>query len=340
MLENYFRCTLFDKKEINFSNDSYVQQELLLQSFNEKATFKINNILYTFKYYENKTFNVDKPTILLPIKDNIKLLEYTLSNLKKYKIIDLTNVLIIDDRSHQDLYNISQTYEVSYLRIDNPKGFNFSTINNIAAKIMYDRNIKQIILWNSDLWANDENTLPNLLHFHNSSKATITGTKLVYPTFDWNDEESHTIKSVFPDKINTYKGTIQFAGSNLKYDLNTQNYTSHHDFRFKDPDYIYANTFYPCHFITGAFLIIDLKFFINCGGLNPSLAKNYQDLDLCLKTIEQNKLIMYNGENKYFIHGESITISKNRYDEQFSSDFILFNKLWPYQKILKEIFKQ
>ena len=208
MLENYFRCTLFDKKQINYSLDSYIQEELMLQTLNKNANFKIHKVLYTFKYIESSNFNNTKPALLLPIKDNIDLLEYTLDNLKQFNVLNITNVVVIDDRSEQNLLDICNKYQVNYLRVENNKGFNFSTINNIAAKIMFEKKIQEIILWNSDLWASDAETLSKLLKLHKDNNCTISGTKLLYPTFDWKNEISHTITSVYPDKINNYKKSI------------------------------------------------------------------------------------------------------------------------------------
>jgi len=93
-------------------------------------------------------------------------------------------------------------------------------------------------------------------------------------------------------------------------------------------------------FVTGAFQIINLKEFIKIGGFNPSLAKNFQDVDLCLKLKEQNKKIFYFGKNLYMYHGESISLVKEgKYDDQMTSDHVLFGRLWHkkiYRRLLKE----
>jgi GT2 family glycosyltransferase len=92
-------------------------------------------------------------------------------------------------------------------------------------------------------------------------------------------------------------------------------------------------------FVTGAFQIINLKWFIESGGLNPSLSKNFQDIDLCLKAVSQDKKVFYFGKENYLFHDESVTISKNKSDDHMKSDNVLFLKIWNYENYLKNIKK-
>ena len=85
-------------------------------------------------------------------------------------------------------------------------------------------------------------------------------------------------------------------------------------------------------FITGALMIVNLNWFFNEGGLNPSLSKVFQDVDLCLRAKEKNQQIIYYGKDIHFFHDESLTFfsdNKNKKsDEQYYSDHLLFAKLW------------
>ena len=72
-----------------------------------------------------------------------------------------------------------------------------------------------------------------------------------------------------------------------------------------------------------------LDWFVKNGGLNPSLSKNFQDVDLCLRAIQQNKKVFYFGKDIYFYHDESLSLTKEgKNDLQFQSDHVLFSKLW------------
>jgi GT2 family glycosyltransferase len=65
--------------------------------------------------------------------------------------------------------------------------------------------------------------------------------------------------------------------------------------------------------------------------LNPSLSKNLQDVDLCLRANELCKKVMYYGKNLFFWHDESLTFyseNEKKNDKQMISDRILFAKIW------------
>lgn len=341
-MSSYYNCSLFNQNIQNYSNFEFVQEEVVLkgQAQNNKFAFNKVSVLYKCKFEEYDKANWNKPTAIIPIKNGLKLLEYTLNNLSKNHVYDHLNFIIVDDRSTDDIKKVCFNYPVSYLRVDNEKGFNFSTLNNIAAKIAFDKGSKQIVLWNSDLWVPDETTIPKLLKMHNDEGCTISGTKLLYPPFSWNGEDvSDNILSVFPSKSQTYRGTVQFGGSLFIFNPNFGTYFPNHLARFKNQDYLKVNENRLSDFITGAFQIFDLEWYMNNGGLNPSLSKNFQDVDVCLRAVEQDKKVMYFGKDIFLYHDESVLLSKEKNDNQFHSDHILYTKLWDHDKFCISILK-
>jgi len=321
----FYNCNFFEEKRVN-NKFSVYQEELVLDSFvRDKAKFKKIKVNYDCFWKKSIFFDISRPCILIPIRDNIGLLRFTLQNLKNFEIIDNYNVIVIDDRSKEKIQNLLEE-KVSYLRIDNRKGFNFSMLNNIAAKICYDLDCKIIILWNSDLWCKDSKTLGTILSKHNQHKATVSGTKLIYPPQSMSldgEVDTKNIKTFFKSKLNGFwRETVQFGGDIYITD------SFHHYGRFKNPKDYRINCDRPATFITGAFQVIDLEKFILLGGLNPSLSKNYQDNDFCFKTIEAGEKIYYFGKDSSFYHDESTTLIENKIDKQFKSDQVLFKKIW------------
>ena len=75
-------------------------------------------------------------------------------------------------------------------------------------------------------------------------------------------------------------------------------------------------------------MAVDLENFIKLGGLNPSLAKNFQDTDYCLKMVDNDLSCHYFGKDSHFYHDESLTIATTKNDNQLLSDSVLFSKLW------------
>jgi GT2 family glycosyltransferase len=290
-----------------------------------KACFSKVIETYVCSYKLSKNFDNSKPVAIIPIRDNLKLLQYTLHNLKVFEVNRHVNIVVVDDRSVEDLTIILDD-SYSYFRIDGDNGFNFSMLNNIPAKIFYDLGCKQIVLWNSDLWCMDRQSLPNLISKHEKLNSTITGTKLIYPPLSMSltgEQDSENIKKMFKSKIGgSWRETVQFGGDFFF------NGAFHHYGRFRDPSDYRINCNRPAFFITGAFQIIDLKEFIKLGGLNPSLQKNYQDNDFCLKVMEGGGKIYYIGQGCGFYHDESALLHENKIDKKFTSNQVLFEKIW------------
>lgn len=339
---SFYKCNFFSERVENLQNFLVTQEEILLKEhYQQNSKFEKNIIDYKCSFSESNNSDWSKPTAIICIKDNIKLLNYVLNNISNNKVFNYLNFIIVDDRSTEDIFSVCKNFPVSYLRVDNKKGFNFSMLNNIAAKIAWDKGSKNIILWNSDLFTSDENQIPELLKLHEENNSTISGTKLIYPEKPWDEEEieSYNIKSVFPNKLSSYRGTVQFGGSMFAFHTQLQTYFPNHFCRFKDKNFHLVSENKLDVFITGAFQIIDLKWFIEEGGLNPSLSMNFQDVDLCLRAYKQNKKIYYFGKNNYMYHDESVSISKSKNTNQFASDHIIYSKIWNQTEYIRSILK-
>jgi len=75
----------------------------------------------------------------------------------------------------------------------------------------------------------------------------------------------------------------------------------------------------------------DLDWLSSTGGLNPSFAKIYNDVDLCLRAVIEKKSVHYYGKDTYLYHEESTNlngIGEEKQDHQFLSDAMLFTRVW------------
>lgn len=343
-LEQYYKCSYFNNdKKVN-SVFVVPQDELILQdNSGNRLKFKSRSVVYACKWIKEENFNSKLPAILIPIRNNSELIKHTLDNLERNNIFSKSNVIVIDDRSEENIEEICKKYHVSYLRIDNDKGFNFSMLNNIAAKICNDEKIETIICWNSDLWCVNEQYFDELLKRHYQENSKISGAKLLYPPIEisLNKEiDSENIKKTFPNALNgAWRNTVQFGGD---YWINTNNspikVSPIHYKRFCKVDNPLVNCDRPAIFVTGALQIWNLKHFISLGGFNPSLSKNFQDVDICLRSIESNVYPVYFGKDLYFYHDESLNMhslkNEAKMDSQMISDHYLYSTLWN-EKILR-----
>lgn len=339
-MSSFYKCSFFEESKITEKNFVVMQQEIIMSKIlsDNKVSFSKKDVLYKCEFIKHKNFDSSKPTILIPIKDNMELLRYTVSNLYDTKVTNHTNIIVIDDRSEEDIKSVAVKNSLSYLRVDNEKGFNFSMLNNIAAKICQDLGVQQIILWNSDLWCIKEQFFVELLDRHNKSKSKISGSKLLYPPLEMSlnkEEDSKNIKSYFPRLLGgKWRKTVQFGGDDwVPQGLDKPIILSpDHKYRFSNHDNPIVNCDRGGLFVTGALQIWDLNFFIELGGLNPSLSKNFQDVDICLRAAEMGEYSMYFGKNIYFYHDESYTLNnvkgEKKHDHQLVSDHYLFGKIW------------
>lgn len=342
-IPSYYKCSLYDQQLDDYKNFSFDQKELHLEHFSNisKHPFKIKDVKYTCSFEEYKNTDWNLPLAIICIKDNTKLLKFTLDNLTTFNVFKYLNFVIVDDRSKEDIKSVCKKFPVSYMRVDNNKGFNFSNLNNIPAYIAWKKGTKEIVLWNSDLFVPDEKQIPELLELHRSAKSTISGTKLIYPEYSWDGNlgPSFNIKTSYKGKEDSYRGTIQFGGSLFTLNGMVKTYTPDHFCRFKPFDYYLANENRYEKFVTGAFQILDLEWYIETGGMNPSLSLNFQDVDFCLRAVSEDKKVCYFGEKNYLHHDESVTLSKSKKSDQFFSDMVLYAKIWNLKKFSTDIQK-
>jgi GT2 family glycosyltransferase len=336
--------TLFYKFDFNQENNiekpfSLKQEELVLVKGTD-SKFKKEKVAYSCSFIKAAKWEVRRPTIIICIKDNAELLRFTLDNLTKNDIHNQSNIIIVDDRSTEDIKSIVLENSLSYVRVDNDKGFNFSMLNNIGAYVANKLGTEEIVLWNSDLWTPDSVTFQNLLNLHRKNNSTISGTKLIYPPKDLSfrkDDVTDNIKNNFSNATKNWRRTIQFGGSAWYPCEGPLALSPLHHRRFKPLNDLVASDNKQVDFVTGAFQIIDLDWFLKNGGLNPSLSKNFQDVDMCLTAFEEGRKVSYNGEH-YLLHDESLSLEKEgKQDHQLVSDHVLFGKIWN-NKIAKLIF--
>jgi GT2 family glycosyltransferase len=335
----FFECSLF-KEDLDVMSRpfSVKQKELLLSDIvGQQAKFGQVDVEYKCKFvFQESGFDKQKPFIIIPSRNNVELIKYTINNLLENKVDQICNIMIVDDRSTDDyLSALKDKKQISYLRVDNEKGFNFSMLCNIGAYIANKLGCQEIILWNNDLWVDKREYLETVINKHREDKSTISGTKLLYPlkSFSGSTEDSENVKQHFPNmKDGKWRGTVQFGGGAWAQFPNTPIlFSPLHFKRFSQPDNHLVNCDKGETFITGAFHLYDLSWFIKSGGLNPSLSKNFQDVDICLRAVEDGRKVMYYGKDIYFLHDESLTfnsVGEKKNDKQMTSDHVLFGKVW------------
>jgi len=319
-------------KNISSNIFSTVQVEQIANtvSYGGKSLIDVN-VKYLCEFEKSNDYDSNKPTIIISVRTCSEILKYTLDNLRQNKIIEHANILIIDDRPDNQINkNIILESGASYLVINNSlQRFNFSMLHNIAIHYLYNaiKTRKEVILWNLDLWAGNKEVFPTLLKKHRQDKNMLTGTKLVYP--------NNNFPFYHKGKINK----TQFGGSVFGPRHESPGLFPFHLYRGYDYEDPKVNCDKGEIFLTGAFMILDIGWFIKVGGFNPSLALFFQDVDLCLRAAEQNEKIMYYGKDLYLYHYESLALKENNELGKTSVEPLLYNKIWTEKKIVDILFK-
>ena len=251
-----------------------------------------------------------------------------------HNINNVANILLIDDRpTDGSNKNIAIEFGCSYLKVTNSQNiFNFSMLHNLATHILYRRHksLKTIILWNADLWTKDSDTLPKLLKLHQENQSTISGTKLLYPDSDC------PLSSPSP-----HPGKVQFGGSMFAPRTDMGGLFPFHLYRGFDSEDEKVNCNKGEVFITGAFMIIDAKWFIKSGGFCPLYMVGYQDADLCLRAQTERKKVYYFGKNLELYHYESYVrgIENKNLNQIPFPDTHLYVYFWPHEKVSSLLFR-
>jgi GT2 family glycosyltransferase len=357
--EQYMGTEEFVKRFFTFSFDRFgkfdsIKSDSAYELASERVTFdpdqnpdliKVNlkNDRFIFKLNVDSFKEANENIIIICIRDNSNLLEFLLPTLVRTAEINRCDILVVDDRS-KDLSNvqIAEKYGASCLRIANSANiYNYSMLNNIAVKVASIFNKKQCIFWNCDMWAPDDETLGRLLEKHKQSKATLSGTRLIYPSredykkiFEGYDHSNGDPERFF-GKIQ--HGGIFFQQFEMKSDDKTSltSFFPVHQWRYYQADHYLACKDMPALAVTGALWIISPEDYMSVGGLAPSMPDVCQDMDFCLRLIANQKLIYYIG-TEFLWHAENILHKKFETEQNTRlSDYKVFEYIW--EKKIKNI---
>jgi GT2 family glycosyltransferase len=278
-----------------------------------------------------ETLDLKKIPLILPIRNMAGLLDSTLKNLTNHEAQKFTNIIVVDDRSDDSIIKIVKKHKnIGYIRCDYDSGFNYSMLANIAAYICLNKGFKKIIYWNSDMTLPNKKVLPSLIEKHDLNQPVISGTKLLYPNFDWQGNsllESDNYK--FLQTEIDLREKVQYGGSGVRITPGGVHFF--HSKRGADKKDFYVNVDKGVLVNTGAYCMMNLEWLKKIGGFNPSFAKIYNDIDICLRACEDRQQVHYYGKNTYLYHEESTNLnnsSEPKIDHQFNSDSILFSKIW------------
>jgi len=235
---------------------------------------------YRIKY---KIIENNKVSIIIPTKDNLKLLKKCINSILQKTEYENYEILIINNQSRKDetLKYFQEIKENKKIKIINyNKSFNFSAINNYAVKFVQGI---YLLFLNDDTEVISNEWINAMLEHCQKKHVGAVGAKLLFPD-----------------------NTIQHAG----VFISSNGFISHSHKPLPDS---YPGYFARPHLIqnlsavTGACLMVKNEHFNEVGGFDDeNLTIMFNDIDLCLKLRKKGYLIIYTPFAELY-HHESVS---------------------------------
>lgn len=177
----------------------------------------------------------------------------------------------------------------------------FSACVNNLVKIAEPKNEDYILLVNNDIIIKDNFAISNMIELQKKTKAGVVGARLLY----------------------TNTNNLQHAGVIFSKKYNTLPY----HYRLNEPSDNYAKKDRYFQAVTAAFCLIKADSFFRVGGMDESYKWAFEDIDLCLK-IGQTEKIAYCGSPTIY-HSESASLKKNPVNKMFiNPNVACFRNKW------------
>jgi len=269
---------LFSQFEINkkkkISND-----KICLENFLKKYQNNLE-IITNQNYFTIKLKRDSEPliSIIIPTKNNQKVLLKCIKSIQKstyqnYEIIIVNN----GDR-------IESVPEKNYQIINYPKEFNFSKINNFAAK--YAKG-EYLLFLNDDTVVINSDWFEYMIFHATQEEVGIVGSLLLFPESSW------------------YPTTVQHGGVTVGIGgpvIHSFSYSHYDKQSYLNLDKISRNV----SAVTAACMMVRKNIFEKVGGFNEKFVVSFGDIDLCLRIKEKGYQVVYCPHARLY-HAEGAT---------------------------------
>lgn len=246
-----------------------------------------------------------KVSILIPNKDNVKILKTCLDSIWNKTSYSNYEIVIVENNSEEE--QTFAYYEEIKDRVNIVTwvgGWNYAAINNFGYKYTTG---EYILLLNSDTEVINPAWIEEMLVFAQKSDIGIVGAKLFFP----NGQIQHAGVTV---------GILGVAGHAFhEYDRDARGYMNR------------AVSVQELSAVTAACLMIKRSVFDQVGGFNEGYAVAFNDVDLCLRVRKAGFKVIYTPYATLY-HHESITRGTDTQSEEkmkrFAGEVDRFKRDW------------
>ena len=229
-------------------------------------------------------------SIIIPSKDNPKILEQCIRSIYAHTDYPNFEILVVDNGSAEHVRAELEEFQMEcrFAYLYQPMDFNFSRMCNLGVS---EAKGEYILLLNDDMEAIQDSWLTRMMGQAALEHVGSVGSKLLYPN---STLIQHTGIS----------NTISGPGHKLKKMEDTVSY------------YYGRNRFiYDMIGVTGACLLMKKRHYMELGGLYEGLAVAYNDVDLCFRLYDKG---LYNvlRNDVVLYHHESLSRGDDMQDEK------------------------
>lgn len=262
----------------------------------------------------NFDIEYDSVTIIIPSRDNVRLLTRAINSILSLTTYSNYRILIVDNQSIQDetlvyLNDIENNQKVHVISYEH--AFNYSAINNFAA-VHIEQNVPSdyLLLLNDDTEIISPDWLTQMLACFSKRKVGIVGAKLYYP----NNTIQHAGVTI---------GAGGVAGHTFKYfprdssgPMNLLGYVR------------------QVSAVTGACLLTTSEIYKKLDGLDEvNLKVSFNDIDFCLKARNVGYKVVWTPHAELY-HHESVSRgldTKGRDKQRFKKEVSFMKNKWKTQ---------
>ncbi|MHB9161446.1 MAG: glycosyltransferase, partial [Nitrosotalea sp.] len=235
-----------------------------------------------------------KVSIIIPTRDKLSLLKKCIDSLEKTNYKNYEVIIVDNNSKEKDALNYLNSVKHKVIKFD--EKFNFSKINNFAAK---QASGEYLLFLNNDTEIFEPDWLREMVTQLIDDNVGVVGPMLLYGN-----------------------GTIQHGGVMVGFEGKAGNcfigLYPHQAGYFG-----LHNMVRNCASVTAACMLVKRKIFDEVGGFDEKIPIAYGDVDLCLKILTADYDIVYTPYAKLF-HHESVS----RGTLSPTEDAVFFNKKW------------
>src|SRR6185312_806394 len=203
-------------------------------------------------------------SIIIPTKNiqNLKQVVNSIINKSTYKNFE---IIVLDNSKVSDIKRYCENFkQITHVDISD-WSFNFSKFNNYGVS---NSKGEYIIFLNDDTEVITRDWMESLLEHAQRDETGLVGAKLLYRD-----------------------GKVQHAGTIIGIDGHAGNYGG---ISKSDTGYFsFPNIIRNCSAVTAACMMMRKKLFVELGGYDEKMAQSWQDVDLCIRIIQNGKYIVY-----------------------------------------------